>query len=218
MEYTEHADLSNVISSITSRMDGFLHRSKADKDFTIVYVSDSIKRLTGYDASEFVGNRVRTFGSLIHADDKKNVDTVVQQALDRKTEWDVEYRLTGRDGKAFWVHERASGVYDDTGRVQYIEGIVLRLRNRSAAEGSENLFATLAAKSAEIEESSNEIEKILKSLNLLAVNATIEASRAGAQGAGFAVVANEVQNLAVRSKSSLSKIQTLMREFRKLLQ
>ncbi|MBU0728386.1 MAG: CZB domain-containing protein [Proteobacteria bacterium] len=94
-----------------------------------------------------------------------------------------------------------------------------KLMNENIEKTAQSLLALveLTRTMSQIEKDSDQIKKIIQTIdaiafqtNLLALNAAVEAARAGEAGAGFAVVADEVKNLAKRTSAAAKDTQNLL--------
>ena len=193
-------------SSVLGRMSGFLYRCRADENYTMLEMTDGIERIFGYPAEEIIGNSTRTFTSIMCEEDVPLMDEVVGIALESRTDWTMEYRIRHRDGYYVWVTETGGGVWDEDGELLYLEGSIINIESlyRRIDEQTAGMRITASK--------TNEILQSLRYLKLLAVNAGIEAARAGTSGSGFAVLAAEMRQLANSSEEAARAITSAQRK------
>lgn len=128
----------------------------------------------------------------------------------------------GTAEQASSVQELAARIYEISEQAKNTASGALDVRSQTHETGEEvslcnQKMQNLMEAMDKIQTSSNEIEKILKTIddiafqtNILALNAAVEAARAGSAGKGFAVVAEEVRNLAGKSAEAAQNTSSLI--------
>jgi len=118
--------------SLVSNVPGAVYRCRAD--WTAVFMSDAVTDLTGYSPADFVIHRTLQFADLIHPEDREHTWVAAAKAIEERRPYAIEYRAIGRQGTQRWFLDKAMPVFDASGRLTFIDGVIFDVTDRKKAE------------------------------------------------------------------------------------
>ncbi len=134
------------MKTILSNMPGMAYRCLNDKDWTMKFVSEGCKELTGYEPENLLKEGGTSYGDLIIPEDKDMVLDKIQSFLDKREPFEITYRIKTKDDRTRWMWERGVGIYSDQGELKFIEGLITDITERKEAK---KRFQTIINKAPE---------------------------------------------------------------------
>ncbi len=193
-----HSD--DEIGSLSASLNGMA----ANLNQMVGKISDSAEQLASSTEQIAVSSREMASGAESQSRQMESVSAAINELGATSTE------VCNNTNEAAQAAEQASQAATSGGEIvrQSIDGMS---RISSAVQDTADNVGELARHSDQIGQIVSVIEDIANQTNLLALNAAIEAARAGEQGRGFAVVADEVRSLASRTTVATQEIADMIK-------
>ena len=141
------------LATLLSNIPGAAYRCLNDGAWSVEFISEGFRAVTGYDPDAYTGVRLRAWGEKMHVDDR-NTWSIVEHALATRQPFQTEYRISAADGSEKWIWDRGCGVYDAAGNVVAIEGFLTDVTGHKQAfealRESETRFRQLAENVKEV--------------------------------------------------------------------
>ncbi len=112
------------LSHLISNLPGIVYRCRNDENWTMHYISEACYNLLGYKPEELVRNKLLSFNSVIHKDDRDRVRQEAQKALNKNKRYELNYRVVTKSGEVRRVWEKGGAVQNLKNGELVLEGFI----------------------------------------------------------------------------------------------
>lgn len=141
----ELIESKRVTDTLISNLQGIVYRCQNNEHWTMLFLSDGFKSITGFDPGEFTGSGSKNFSDLIHPDDNEMVWKKVQESLNIGEHFEIEYRLRTVSGDYVFVWDKGRGVYDTNGELLFLEGFINDITLRKKQEQLKQVLVNISS-------------------------------------------------------------------------
>jgi PAS domain S-box-containing protein len=204
--------------TMVANIPGIIYRCRCDADWSMEFVSDAIVDISGYPATDFIHNQIRTFASIFHPDDVERVETTVGQALMMQQPYRVEFRIIDRSGRLKWLYEKGQGIWNGNGQLLWLDGAIFDITERKQAE--EKLHQALQLQeelTIKANDQTQQLEATLQSLKQ-AQSQLVQSEKMSGLGQLVAGIAHEINNPVNFIHGNLEFTQTYAQNLLQLVQ
>ncbi|WP_067095695.1 MHYT domain-containing protein [Marinomonas atlantica] len=121
------------LSSLIRNIPGVSYRCLLDENWTPLFVSDAIEKLSGQKVEDYLEGRLG-FASWLHPDDKEAVVEFFDKVVGKQDKYELEYRVIHKDGSTVWILESGTIVYDENRNAKWLDGVMLDITKRKEME------------------------------------------------------------------------------------
>lgn len=122
------------LTNLLGNLPGMAYRCRFDPDWTMLFVSEHAREITGYEPADLHHNQRVRFADLIVEGDREQVRASVSAALRERRPFELTYRIRDAGGAERWLWERGVGVFSAENEVQFLEGFISDITASRAAE------------------------------------------------------------------------------------
>ena len=117
---------------MAENMPGAIYLCRNDETYSMIYLNERIKDITGYTAEDFVSGKTN-FVNIFHPEDAPDIFKTVDEALAARKSFLLEYRIYHQSGEIRWIKEVGAGIYE-LDNLLMIEGIITDITAQKNAE------------------------------------------------------------------------------------
>jgi PAS domain S-box-containing protein len=122
------------LSTLMANLPGMAYRCLYDENWTMEFVSEGCKKLTGYEPDDIIYNKQISYNELIYIDDRESVKNDIRNELNKHKHFELQYRIQLANDTIKWVWERGTIVSNGTEGKEVIEGFISDITTMKDAE------------------------------------------------------------------------------------